>query len=245
MLWIGVLPALLVVWIVSAVSESPAWLERQRQLRDRHERDGLSLARLFRRDLLPTTIHASLVMGAFAASYQSIQFWYPAFLEAVHLRPLPYVLALHIGGIVGALVCGRLSETRLGRRGASTLAMTIGVVATPLFLFSPGSGTLWIGALLIGLFAAGAWGIVPGYLSERFPTAARAAGAGLAYHVGAGLGSFTPYWIGALQDRGMTLAAAMAACIIASGLLVMLWLWLGPETREPRAIRRVLSSGNG
>jgi hypothetical protein len=43
----------------------------------------------------------------------------------------------------------------------------------------------------------------------------------------------------------MTLAAAMAACIIASGLLVMLWLWLGPETREPRAIRRVLSSGNG
>ena len=34
MFWTGVLPALLVLWIRSGVSESPVWIERQRQLPD-------------------------------------------------------------------------------------------------------------------------------------------------------------------------------------------------------------------
>ena len=83
----------------------------------------------------------------------------------------------------------------------------------------------------MGLFGAGNFGIVPGYLTERFPTAVRAVGAGFAYHVGAGLGSFTPTLVGMLQDRGLALPVAMSACIAASGALVVLLLWLGPETR--------------
>jgi MFS transporter, SHS family, lactate transporter len=102
---------------------------------------------------------------------------------------------------------------------------------TPLFLYGTSGWLLWIGAFAIGSFASGAWGIVPGYLSERFPTEARAAGAGFAYHVGAGLGAFTPYLIGGLQDRGLSLASAMASCIVAAGLAVIALLWLGPETR--------------
>ena len=90
---------------------------------------------------------------------------------------------------------------------------------------------LWIGALIVGVFAAGCLGIMPGYLSERFPTAARAVGAGFAYHVGAGIGSFTPYLVGALQDRGVPLTTAMGVCIVISGLLVIAFVWLGPETR--------------
>ncbi|MFN2445251.1 MAG: hypothetical protein ABR606_06685 [Vicinamibacterales bacterium] len=88
-----------------------------------------------------------------------------------------------------------------------------------------------LGALLIGLGCSGAWGIVPGYLSERFPTEARAVGTGFAYHVGAGLGSFTPFLIGALQDRGTPLPVAMLGCIIVAGVLVVGMLWIGPETR--------------
>jgi hypothetical protein len=60
---------------------------------------------------------------------------------------------------------------------------------------------------------------------------ARAAGAGFAYHVGAGLGSFTPTIVGHLQDRGLPLDGAMAACIAASGVILILLIWLGPETR--------------
>ena len=90
---------------------------------------------------------------------------------------------------------------------------------------------LLVGALLVGLGCSGAWGIVPGYLSERFPTDARAVGTGFAYHVGAGLGAFTPYLIGGLKDSGMPLATAMLGCMAIAGVLVLLMLWVGPETR--------------
>ena len=36
---------------------------------------------------------------------------------------------------------------------------------------------------------------------------------------------------GTLQDRGLPLATAMAACIAGSAALVIVLIWLGPETR--------------
>jgi MFS family permease len=105
------------------------------------------------------------------------------------------------------------------------------VLSAPLFLWATNPSVLLLGALLIGLGCSGAWGIVPGYLSERFPTEARAVGTGFAYHVGAGLGAFTPYLIGSLSDSGIPLASAMLSCIAVAGVLVLLMLWLGPETR--------------
>jgi SHS family lactate transporter-like MFS transporter len=231
MLWIGALPALLVVWIVRRVPESPVWLERQALMKTRAGREPFSLARLFAPGLRATVLQTSLLMGAFLFSNQSITFWYARFLASIHKEPLPFLLALNAGGIAGAALWGRLSETRLGRRGALSLAMAIGIAATPLYLFAARGIGLWLGALIVGVFAAGCLGIMPGYLSERFPTEARAVGAGFAYHVGAGLGAFTPYMVGALQDRGVPLTTAMATCIVLSGLLVILFVWLGPETR--------------
>ena len=231
MLWIGILPAFLVLFIMKGVKESPVWLDRQRHLREHSQKDALSLGRLFQPDLVWTTVHTSILMGAFLFMYHSITYWYATLLGQLGRPTLPYLAALNIGGIVGAVVCGRLSEGRLGRRGASSIATLIGIAVVPLYVFSQSTGLLLLGALLMGLFGAGNFGIVPGYLSERFPTIARAVGAGFAYHVGAGLGSFTPTLVGILQDRGLPLASAMGACIAGSGALVIVMLWLGPETR--------------
>ncbi len=231
MLWIGILPAFLVFFIMKGVKESPVWLERRRHLKEHKQRDTLSLVRLFRPDLLWTTMHTSILMGAFLFMYHSITYWYPTLLTQMHRPTLPYLAALNVGAIVGAVVCGRMSEGRLGRRGAATIATLIGILVVPIYVFTQSGTLLWIGALTMGFFGAGNFGVVPGYLTERFPTVARAVGAGFAYHVGAGLGSFTPTLVGLLQDRGLALPSAMAACIAASGALVILLLWLGPETR--------------
>jgi SHS family lactate transporter-like MFS transporter len=231
MLWIGILPAFLVLFIMNGVKESPVWLERQRHLKEQQQRDSLSLMRLFKRDLVWTTVHTSILMGAFLFMYHSITYWYPTLLTQMHRPTLPFLAALNIGGIVGAVVCGRMSEGRLGRRGAATIATLIGILVVPLYVFTASGVLLALGALLMGFFGAGNFGIVPGYLTERFPTVARAVGAGFAYHVGAGLGSFTPTLVGMLQDRGFALPSAMAACIAGSGAIVILLLWLGPETR--------------
>jgi putative sialic acid transporter len=231
MLWIGILPAFLVFFIMKGVDESPVWLERQRHLKARSEKDSLSLVRLFQRDLVATTIHTAILMGAFLFMYHSITYWYPTLLGQMHRQTLPYMAALNFGGIAGAVVFGRLSEGALGRRGSATIATLVGILVIPLYVFSQNTALMIAGAFSMGFFGAGNFGVVPGYLTERFPTVARAVGAGFAYHVGAGLGSSTPTIVGLLQDAGSGLPAAMAACIAGSGAVVIVMLWLGPETR--------------
>jgi len=231
MLWIGILPAFLVFFIMRGVEESPVWLDRQRHLQEQNQTDTLSLPRLFQPDLIATTLHTSVLMAAFLFMYHSITFWYPTLLGQMHRQTLPYMASLNIGAIAGAVVFGRLSEGSLGRRGSASIATLIGILSLPLYVFSASTALLIVGALAMGFFGAGNFGVVPGYLTERFPTIVRAVGAGFAYHVGAGLGSSTPFIVGMMQDRGYALSTAMAACIAGSGAMVILMLWLGPETR--------------
>jgi SHS family lactate transporter-like MFS transporter len=229
MLWAGVLPAIVIFFLMMRVSESPLWLEQKRQRGNAPGR--LSLARLFDRDLRGVTLHTSLLMGAFVWMYQSSTIWYPTLLANLKQQPLAFLLLLNAGGVIGSIVFGTLSEKWGGRRGAATVGIIAGMLSAPVYLFSSGSGGLLLGAWLIGFFASGAWGIVPGYLSERFPTEARGVGTGFSYHVGVGIGAFAPYLIGALQDAGTDLRAAMMWCILAGGAGIVSLLWLGPETR--------------
>jgi MFS transporter, SHS family, lactate transporter len=129
------------------------------------------------------------------------------------------------------LIWGRLSETRAGRRGAATISSGGGVLLVPLFLFTSSTTPLLIGALLMGVFGVGNFGLIPSYLNERFPTAARAAGAGFSYHLGAAASSLMPFIVGAMQDNGVALSSAMAGCIVITGALIVVLIWMGPETR--------------
>jgi SHS family lactate transporter-like MFS transporter len=229
MLWAGILPAIVVFFLMLRVRESPVWVEQRRQ---RGQGKGrLSLSRLFDRDLRWVTIHTSLLMGAFVWMYQSSSIWYPTLLTSLEQQPLAFLLLLNAGGVTGSLAFGALSERWGGRRGAATIGTIAGLAAAPLFLFPSTSGGLLLGALLFGFFSIGAWGIVPGYLSERFPTETRGVGTGFTYHVGVGIGALAPYLIGALQDGGTDLRVAMLWCILSGGAFVVLLLWLGPETR--------------
>jgi MFS family permease len=191
----------------------------------------VSLARIFQADLVLTTVQTSLLMATFMFSYYSITYWYATFLRESGRSTLPYVVVFNVGAILGAFGCGRLSETPLGRRGASTVAALASILVVPLYLFAGDWRALGLGALLMGTFGAGMWGIAPTYLSERFPTAARSVGAGFSYHAGAALGSATPAVVGLLRDAGWALPRAMALCIVAALVLAAGILWLGPETR--------------
>jgi MFS family permease len=81
------------------------------------------------------------------------------------------------------------------------------------------------------VFGTGAFGVVPTYLSERFPTATRGVGAGFAYQTGAALAAVGPTLIGSLRDNGVALPSGMAVCILISGVLAIGLFWIGPETR--------------
>jgi SHS family lactate transporter-like MFS transporter len=239
MFWVGAIPAVLVLWIRSKVAESPVWLEvqRHRSAAPAHAR-RVSLARIFKPDLIGTTIHCSLLAACFMVSYYSVTYWYARFLQTRELNTLPFVIALNIGGIVGSAFWGGVSQGRLGRRGAVTCAAALGVLVCPLYLMSTDVPLLIVGALLVGFGAHGMWGAFPSYITERFPSEVRGAGAGFCYHAGALVGSFTSYAIGHLVDSGWTLPSAMTLSIAISGLAVSLMIWLGPETRDRRFSER-------
>jgi SHS family lactate transporter-like MFS transporter len=231
MFWLGIGPALLVLWIRKRVPESPVWLERQRHLDEKRVERRMSLGRIFHRDLIGTTLQTSVLIGCFMFSYYSISYWYATLLREREISTLPYMIALNIGGIAGAALWGHVSEGRPGRRGAASIAALLGVLVVPLYLYTSAPVLMFAGALAIGTCGSGMWGVVPTYLSERFPTAARALGGGFAYHAGAALGSITPFVVGELRDRGWALQNAMATCIVASLLVCAALVWLGPETR--------------
>jgi MFS transporter, SHS family, lactate transporter len=237
MFWIAIVPALLTLWIRRNVKESPIWLERRRRIREaaRAGRSAsapeISLVRIFHRDMIGTTIQTTAVLGAFMCVYYSVNYWYPTVLREAGRPTLPYLAAFNIGAIIGTAVWGRLSETALGRRGAVTITLLLGMASLPLYLHahSPALGAL--GALMMGAFGMGVWGMAPAYTTERYPTSVRGVGPGFCYHAGAAIGAMMPYVLGALQDRGFTLVNIMTAAMLVSGLLSVGLIWLGPETR--------------
>lgn len=231
MFWIGVLPALLVLWVRTGVTESPVWLARAHARRAGQVEARVPIAAIFQRDLLPTTLHTSVLIGTFMVSYYSSTYWYATLLRERAAAPLFYIVVLNLGAIVGMPLWGRLSETRVGRRGAISLAAALGVLAIPAFVFTESPQAMLAGALLMGATGLGVWGLAPSYLTERYPTDVRGVGPGFSYHMGAAIGALTPTLIGGLRDAGTPLSSAMALFIAASSVACGLVVWLGPETR--------------
>jgi MFS family permease len=181
--------------------------------------------------LIFTTLQTTAVLGAFMCVYYSVNFWYPTFLRDAGRPTLPYLAAFNIGAIIGTAGWGRLSESALGRRGAVTATVVLGIASLPLYLHASGPLSLGLGALMMGAFGMGIWGMAPAYTTERFPTATRGVGPGFCYHAGAAIGALMPYVLGALQDRGIALVNAMTVSMAISGLISAALIWMGPETR--------------
>src|SRR5205807_2526854 len=90
-----------------------------------------------------------------------------------------------------------------------------------------------IGGILEGAIGVGLWGVAPAYLAERFPTAARGAGPGAAYHVGAAIGSFTPTLQALFHRGGMSLGQSIGITIAMALVALAIVVAAGPEPAAP------------
>ncbi|RKP52290.1 MFS transporter [Trinickia fusca] len=229
MFFVGVVPALLVLYIRRSVPESPAWktMEQRRQARP-----GL-LATLQKNWTL--SIYAIILMTAFNFFSHGTQDLYPTFLrEQHHFDPHTVSLitiTLNIGAILGGLFFGTISE-RIGRRRAICIAALIALPVLPLWAFSSGAVLLALGAFLMQISVQGAWGVVPVYLNEISPDEIRATFPGFVYQLGnliASVNATTQASFAASHDNNYALALAVV-CGTASVVIAILILF-GRERR--------------
>jgi SHS family lactate transporter-like MFS transporter len=181
MFFIGVLPALLVIYVWKAVPESQVWLEgKQQKLAE------VSIwASIAKQPGL--YIYAIVLMAAFNFMSHGSQDLYPTFLQkqrefGVGTVTLLAIIA-NIGAIVGGIFFGALSQ-HFGRRRSIALAACIGILMIPLWVFAPNVALLALGAFLLQVFVQGAWGVVPVHLNELSPVEARGTFPGFTYQLG-------------------------------------------------------------
>ena len=177
---VGVIPALLTLFIAVQVKESPGWE------RDRHRPDRPGLFLSLRRNW-KLFIYVVALMTAFNFFSHGTQDLYPTFLQAQRRLRSDAVSLLaivaNIGAIIGGIWFGAYSQ-RVGRRRAIITAALLALPVIPLWAFSTTPFLLGAGAFLIQLAVQGAWGVVPAHLNELSPEEVRGTFPGFAYQLG-------------------------------------------------------------
>lgn len=182
MFMVGVLPALLILFIRSKVPESAVWQARAAR--------GLTTNRHFFAALIehwPLFMYAIGLMAAFNFMSHGTQDLYPTFLQKQHRFSTNYVFITNsiasIGAICGGILFGSLSQ-RFGRRRCIVVAALFGIAVIPLWIFSSTIATLALGGYLMQFMVQGAWGIIPAHLNEISPDGIRGMFPGVVYQCG-------------------------------------------------------------
>jgi SHS family lactate transporter-like MFS transporter len=225
---VGVLPALLVLFIRRHVEESPAWHRMRRQPRR-------SLASLLRGHGL-LFLYVVLLMTPFNFFSHGTQDLYPTFLQAQRNLPThtvsTIVVIANIGAIIGGIVFGTLSQ-RIGRRRAIVIAALLALPIIPLWAFSTSLVLLGLGAFLIQISVQGVWGVIPVHLNELSPDEVRGTFPGFAYQLGNLLASANAtLQAGFAANHGGNYGLALAVVAAGAAVAIALLTFVGPEAHS-------------
>jgi SHS family lactate transporter-like MFS transporter len=232
MFMVGVVPALLVLYIRRRVPESPDWLA---QPVVEHK---IGIASVLRQHAGLVVFAACVMMGFNFFSHGSQDLYPGLFLREQHKLPPGTVslitIVANIGAMLGGIGFGTLSQ-RIGRKWAIVLAALLALPVLRLWAFATTPFLLGLGAFLMQICVQGAWGVVPVYLNELSPASIRGTFPGLVYQLGNFLASANAniqVWLAGQfgGNYGMALALVVGAVAVLIAVLVS----LGRETRGTR-----------
>jgi MFS family permease len=227
--FIGLAPALLVIWIQRNIAEAPVF-----KAEGRAERAKTSMWEVFGRPYRSTVAKAVLLtFGIYGGNYVMIT-WLPAYLKMVLHLSIASVggyLAINIlGSFSGAFLNGWMADA-VGRRMTFIVIACGQAVAVGIYTLAPINlmATLWLGFVL-GTLQSGTAAGTGAFLAELFPTHIRGTAQGFTGNAGRAIGAVMPTIVGILSAN-MKLAAAMGLCACASYVIVVVAALLLPETR--------------
>lgn len=217
---VGVVPALLVVYIRMFVEESPVWKKGE------HVKTKLSFLAAMRGHW-KLAGYVILLMTAFNFFSHGTQDLYPQFLRSTHHFDNATVSLLtivgNVGAIVGGVMFGAWSE-KLGRRRAIIFASLLALPVLPLWAFAQTPILLGLGAFLMQIAVQGAWGIIPTHLNELSPDAVRGTFPGLMYQLGnlfAAVNATFQVWLATQYDNNYAIPLASVTGVVAIVIVVL------------------------
>jgi MFS family permease len=230
--FVGVLPALVTLWIQHDVPEPELW-EKQRAAPA-----TAPAKRDMWRSVMPNLL-ALLSMNTFGMfAWWGLFTWIPAYLvlpEASggrnfnQLSFTAFLVVLNLCGMFpGYLLFGVLAD-KLGRKRTTIAYLFLAALSVPAFAIARSPGLILLTASISAFFGTGFF-TGSGLLgSELFPTPIRATALGISYNAARGLSAFAPFIIGAIgQAHGLSWGFAACALAFAAAGLSAFWV---PETR--------------
>jgi SHS family lactate transporter-like MFS transporter len=235
MLWVGVVPAISVVYVRYFVKEPAVWLENRKLQRAQQREVHAPLISIFKRGMIGNTLTACWWMASNFVVYYSIYALFATHLQKDLNQSTAMVGQLllwsNLIGFAAMSFWGWVAE-RLGRRWAMIIPAALAVPCAPLYLMT--TDVMWISAgfLLQGAFGGALYSQLPSYLSERFPTEVRATAAGFCYHQGAIFGGFVPPVLTyCVVTYNISFAIPMLVATLVAATSVVISLLLSPETK--------------
>lgn len=241
---IGIIPALLVAWVMASVKEPESWKRAGEKAKSEGVKMGslselLTDPRWMRRALLGMLL-AAVGLGTFWAVTVAGQDLAREMLirhgltveDATKKAQSAYGFVETAGGGLGLLSFGPLC-VRLGRKRAFTWIMIGATLIVPVTCFAPQNYTqLLILLPVFGFFTLAIHAGFAVYFPELFPTHLRATGAGFCFNVGRTVAATMLFFSGWLKARpGIELRTAISllGLLFLLGLIVISFL---PETKD-------------
>jgi MFS family permease len=230
--WVGALPALGAVFIISKVKEPEIWLETMRIKKTLKEgkqvdnvdytaeRSRFTFNQLWSKDLRKRTILGLILCTGNTLGYYGIFTFLPIYLrDTVHLNVVGSGLYLGVviaGALTGGLVSGWLNDI-LGRR-LNIIVWDIGIIVIAILYTRVihSNAMLLPASFLLGALPTGVLSGFSSFIGELFPSSARGTALGVLYNGAKGIGSVGPVAIGLLSahigglGNGIALSAIIA-----------------------------------
>jgi SHS family lactate transporter-like MFS transporter len=236
LLWLGIVPALTVVYVRYFVKEPPVWVENRRRQREEQREMRLPLIAIFKPGMLGNTLLACWWMAGGLVTYYSINGMFATHLQKdLGLSPGVIATPIMIANLVVFLSSGMWGfiGDRIGRRWAMIIAGLLGIPVAFWYMLSGNYIIIVVGYVLQGaLLGGGAGCLIPSYMTERFPTEVRATAAAFCYHLGTIFGGLVPPIVTyfALNYQIGFSYPMLVGCLIGGGSWCLA-LFFGPETR--------------
>lgn len=230
--FIGVAPAILILFVRRLVGESELYTKTKTALAQ--SGDKVSVLEIFRPPLLRVTVLGGLMGAGAQGGYTAIITFLPTYLKTERglsvIGSSGYVAVLIVGSFFGYMTGAYLGDA-IGRRNTFLVFALGAIVLVVGYTLAPfGNAAMLVLGGPLGFFGAGVFAVQGAFYSEQFPTRVRGVGQGFTYNLGRALGAFVPFLVGALAAQ-MGLGRALGVFAACSYALMAAAAFLLPETR--------------